>query len=510
MSGSWMIQLSSSGIKMFNRMGYSGKFVPFSTNQWHWLAVVKHGSEAVFYLDGVKADTHTGLKFDCPITLGGLYGDYSYYPLSGNIQEYRLQYLNSAEMDEWTGATIPVPTEPYSVARTEGGWTKLNKSELASKNELSRRLLLQRPVTDREVYPKIEASGSPDFSDPVTLDPRGTTADRSSFQVYTGRVWNDFPAEGGLGTPFDGMMVAADTGTFAALPLPYYVRYCWVEPDGTESNYESTIFPSVQTFPPQESGASAPSGGAAISRMLLVRPVTDQALFPKVEAAKNADFSDARLLDPRAVPADLDCFKVFDGSVWGDFPAEGLGTPFDNMSVAVEMSRFASFGETCFVRYCWIAADGTETDWKSTLFPVSATPPNAVAAGPAGGGKISVNGTGGVTALQFAGAAVSVENGTASVTISNTGSAGRPDVEVSAASLDSEGAFLVENARPGCFAVCDSTGKLIIPPQYKVSGNMKIDFSGQADGPWTISFISGSITEEQIQDLALQMAIVMS
>ena len=185
------------------------------------------------------------------------------------------------------------------------------------------------------------------------------------------------------------MMVAADTGTFAALPLPYYVRYCWVEPDGTESNYESTIFPSVQTFPPQESGASAPSGGAAISRMLLVRPVTDQALFPKVEAAKNADFSDARLLDPRAVPADLDCFKVFDGSVWGDFPAEGLGTPFDNMSVAVEMSRFASFGETCFVRYCWIAADGTETDWKSTLFPVSATPPNAVAAGPAGGGKIS-------------------------------------------------------------------------------------------------------------------------
>ena len=162
-------------------MGYSGKFVPFSTNQWHWLAVVKHGSEAVFYLDGVKADTHTGLKFDCPITLGGLYGDYSYYPLSGNIQEYRLQYLNSAEMDEWTGATIPVPTEPYSVARTEGGWTKLNKSELVSKNELSRRLLLQRPVTDREVYPKIEASGSPDFSDPVTLDPRGTTADRSRF-----------------------------------------------------------------------------------------------------------------------------------------------------------------------------------------------------------------------------------------------------------------------------------------------------------------------------------------
>lgn len=111
-------------------------------------------------------------------------------------------------------------------------------------------LTLVRPVSDLALYPVVEASASADFADAVVLDTHGSAADRALCKVFTGDEWIALPADG-LGTAFDGLTVSVDmSAKFAALPQPYYVRWCWRTAAGADSDWSSIEFPSV--------GASVP------------------------------------------------------------------------------------------------------------------------------------------------------------------------------------------------------------------------------------------------------------
>ena len=100
------------------------------------------------------------------------------------------------------------------------------------------------------------------------------------------------------------------------------------------------------------------------------RPVFDDTLFPKVILSKDIDFTDTIEFDPLNTSTDLNYFKVFTSDYWTDIPEDGLGIPFEGMEVIVNVSKGRQvFGETFYVKYCWVTADGSESNFKSFIYP---------------------------------------------------------------------------------------------------------------------------------------------
>ena len=111
------------------------------------------------------------------------------------------------------------------------------------------------------------------------------------------------------------------------------------------------------------------SGGSDVGRFVIARPISDQTLYPKVEASSTSSFEDVISIDPLHNADDRKYLQVFDGSNWVDFVADGLGTPFDRMEVSVDVSKFANLQQPYYIRYCWMTSDGVESNFRSSLFP---------------------------------------------------------------------------------------------------------------------------------------------
>ena len=114
----------------------------------------------------------------------------------------------------------------------------------------------------------------------------------------------------------------------------------------------------------------------SINRLSFIRPVSDLALYPVVEASQNADFTSSVLLDTFNTAGDRQYVSVFTGTQWLSFPSGGLGTPFDNLPVSVDMSKFSALTKPYYVRCCWAYEEsGSEyssegyTDQISIQFP---------------------------------------------------------------------------------------------------------------------------------------------
>ena len=120
------------------------------------------------------------------------------------------------------------------------------------------KFIITRPISDEQLYPKFEASSTSDFKSSISVDPFNTKSDIQYLQVFDGNNWIDFP-ENGLGTPYDRMEVSVDIEKFSELEQPYYIRYCWIDSEGTESNFRSTLFPSVSV-----GGSNSGEGGQVV------------------------------------------------------------------------------------------------------------------------------------------------------------------------------------------------------------------------------------------------------
>ena len=131
-AGSWNLAVDNSGIYMFCRGGASKAKQPLQAKTWYWAAIVKSGKELRFYLNGayIYSLTDSILRFTNPIIGIGEQTNEDGRKLTGNVDEFRIQFLTADELSAWTGLTIPVPVEAYSVAQTVGEWGKFNKAEL--------------------------------------------------------------------------------------------------------------------------------------------------------------------------------------------------------------------------------------------------------------------------------------------------------------------------------------------------------------------------------------------
>lgn len=136
--GSWNLAVDNSGIYMFCRGGASKAQQPLQAKTWYWAAIVKSGKELRFYLNGayIYSLTDSILRFTNPIIGIGEQTNEDGRKFTGNVDEFRIQFLTADELSAWTGLTIPVPVEAYSVAQTVGEWGKLNKSLLALKSDV--------------------------------------------------------------------------------------------------------------------------------------------------------------------------------------------------------------------------------------------------------------------------------------------------------------------------------------------------------------------------------------
>ena len=115
--------------------------------------------------------------------------------------------------------------------------------------------------------------------------------------------------------------------------------------------------------------AGSNGGGSNVDRFVIARPISDEALYPKIEASSTSDFANSISIDPLSNSGDVEYLQVFDGNKWIEFNTDGLGTPFDRMEVSVDVSKFASLTQPYYIRYCWVKKDGTESNFRSSLFP---------------------------------------------------------------------------------------------------------------------------------------------
>lgn len=133
-NGGWNYYLMSGnrvGVCVRNVTPNEPASAALTPGDWHYAALVYYNAKFYGFIDGVRFTVQDGSSegFLNYIMLGKRIQSTS-YSLRGNIDEFRLQLLDKVEIGKWTGLTIPVPVEAYSVAQTVGKWGKLNKNEL--------------------------------------------------------------------------------------------------------------------------------------------------------------------------------------------------------------------------------------------------------------------------------------------------------------------------------------------------------------------------------------------
>ncbi|MEI3040458.1 MAG: hypothetical protein V8T90_15455 [Victivallales bacterium] len=126
----------------------------------------------------------------------------------------------------------------------------------------------------------------------------------------------------------------------------------------THTNYENRL-------------ATLETASAAIFHLGLVRPNYDDALHLRIEKNGTAVVDTANTADRAKV-------KIFTGQEWVEFPSDGAGSPFSEMSVDIDLTTLG--GGTHYLRYKWYNSS-TGTDWVGVTFPSSGN------SGGAGGGS---------------------------------------------------------------------------------------------------------------------------
>lgn len=126
------------------------------------------------------------------------------------------------------------------------------------------KIIIQRPVSDEELYPVLLASQTEDFSDTISIDPETQPDDRLKIKVFNGSRWIDFPSEGGLGTPFDNEEICFDVSEIE-YAQPYYVKYAWKNSEKVFSNWKGGLFPSSIIIPSISEHSSEGNNGTVTS-----------------------------------------------------------------------------------------------------------------------------------------------------------------------------------------------------------------------------------------------------
>lgn len=115
-------------------------------------------------------------------------------------------------------------------------------------------------------------------------------------------------------------------------------------------------------------------GDSNIKMVQLVRPITNEAIFPVLEVSQTNSFSTISYIFDATTTTGRAKFMAYLTDVgWGVLPSDGLGTSYNNEIILCDLSSIENLTEPYYIRWKWVdAIDNTiETSWKSTQFPSS-------------------------------------------------------------------------------------------------------------------------------------------
>lgn len=370
-TGSWNLAVDNSGIYMFCRGGASKAKQPLQAKTWYWAAIVKSGKELRFYLNGayIYSLTDSILRFTNPIIGIGEQTNEDGRKFTGNVDEFRIQFLTADELSAWTGLTIPVPVEAYSAVQTVGEWGLINKTSLVN-----------------------SINGiTPDDTGNVTLD---LLTEEQISKLNSIVLANDFTFTQSdivsnmitknattLGVPAGSMVqVLSNTGivmTERAGILVYWSGNNLIIDFTGYFNTTQTTLTGTWTVKFAGNFVGSGSGGsgtiAAIAYpIVLVKPAYTEAIHLEMVYATQDDYSDAQtLVNTKTTSADRSLVKAFGGTAWETCPSGGFGSVYDKKPVKIIVSSKLDATTIYNIKYRWISAssDTSISEWYGMVYP---------------------------------------------------------------------------------------------------------------------------------------------
>ncbi len=354
---------------------------PPTAGEWHWLAIVKYSGGLRFYLNGAFLNEIVASQmanFCSTLAIGGFAGTYAAgsteRTFSGLVDEVRLQYIPEDEISKWTGTSIAVPTEPYTVKQIVGEWNAINKTSLVN--------------SINGITPDDTGNVTLDLLTEEQLNKLNSIVLANDFTFTQSDIVSNMITKNAttLGVPAGSMVqVLSNTGivmTERAGILVYWSGNNLIIDFTGYFNTTQTTLTGTWTVKFAGNFVGSGSGGsgtvAAIAYpIVLVKPAYADAVHLEMVYATQDDYSDAQpLVNTKTTSADRSLVKAFGGTAWETCPSGGFGSVYDKQPVKIIVSSKLDATTIYNIKYRWISAssDTSVSDWYGMVYPCYTEP----------------------------------------------------------------------------------------------------------------------------------------
>lgn len=349
---------------------------PPASGTWHWLAIVKYSGGLRFYLNGAflnEISAQQQANFCSTLAIGGFAGTYAAgsteRTFSGLVDEVRLQYIPEDEISKWTGTSIAVPTEPYTVKQIVGEWNTINKTSLVN--------------SINGITPDDTGNVTLDLLTEEQLSKLNSIVLANDFTFTQSDIVSNMITKNAttLGVPAGSMVqVLSNTGivmTERAGILVYWSGNNLIIDFTGYFNTTQTTLTGTWTVKFAGNFVGSGSGGsgtvAAIAYpIVLVKPAYTEAVHLEMVYATQDDYSDAQtLVNTKTTSADRSLVKAFGGTAWETCPSGGFGSVYDKQPVKIIVSSKLDATTIYNIKYRWISAssDTSISEWYGMVYP---------------------------------------------------------------------------------------------------------------------------------------------
>lgn len=349
---------------------------PPASGTWHWLAIVKYSGGLRFYLNGAflnEISAQQQANFCSMLAIGGFAGTYAVgsteRTFSGLVDEVRLQYIPEDEISKWTGTSIAVPTEPYTVKQIVGEWNTINKTSLVN--------------SINGITPDDTGNVTLDLLTEEQLSKLNSIVLANDFTFTQSDIVSNMITKNAttLGVPAGSMVqVLSNTGivmTERAGILVYWSGNNLIIDFTGYFNTTQTTLTGTWTVKFAGNFVGSGSGGsgtiAAIAYpIVLVKPAYTEAIHLEMVYATQDDYSDAQtLVNTKTTSADRSLVKAFGGTAWETCPSGGFGSVYDKKPVKIIVSSKLDATTIYNIKYRWISAssDTSISEWYGMVYP---------------------------------------------------------------------------------------------------------------------------------------------
>lgn len=373
----WSVNTDGNGLHWHVRGIGLGSNHSFPIAEWNWLAVVKDNQKYLhIYLNGAKVDTCTNsINFNmAQLGLGGMVDTSDSRTMTGYVDEFRLQFLGSDEVAQWTGTSIAVPTEPYTVTQIVGEWNTINKTSLVN--------------SINGITPDDTGNVTLDLLTEEQLSKLNSIVLANDFTFTQSDIVSNMITKNAttLGVPAGSMVqVLSNTGivmTERAGILVYWSGNNLIIDFTGYFNTTQTTLTGTWTVKFAGNFVGSGSGGsgtvAAIAYpIVLVKPAYADAVHLEMVYATQDDYSDAQtLVNTKTTSADRSLVKAFGGTAWETCPSGGFGSVYDKQPVKIIVSSKLGATTIYNIKYRWISAssDTSVSDWYGMVYPCYTEP----------------------------------------------------------------------------------------------------------------------------------------